>query len=155
MAIVGQERTRARVRMEGEAEIALTNLEAAITRIEDNPYVEVSRGPDVRNVWTCVGDIESHAPIVPTLFDSLGPNNESSSLIPGDVGGPSDDECSSAHSEPCWGEMGDIGDDEIPEWGVTYPLSGAEPQGGPTRHSQRETVAASSLPDGVHSADWT
>ena len=48
--------------------------------------------------------------------------------------------------------MEDIGDDEVPEWGVTYPLSRAEPQGGPTRHSQRETVAASSLPDGVDSA---
>ena len=163
----GPPRTRARARMEEEAEIALTNLEAAITRIEDssddkplmptwrdedNPCVEVGRGPDVRNVWARVGDIGSRAPIVPTLLDSLGPDNESSSLIPGDVGGPSDDECSSAHSESCWGEMEDIGDDEVPEWGVTYPLSCAESQGGPTR--QRETVAASSLPDGVDSADW-
>ena len=74
-----------------------------------------------------MGFIESHAPIVPTLLDSLGPDNESSSLIPGGVGGPSDDECSSAHSEFCWGEMEDIGDDEVQEWGCrrterTYPV---------------------------------
>ena len=31
------------------------------------------------------------------------------------------DDCSSAGSESCWGEMEDIGDDEIPEWGVLPP----------------------------------
>ena len=81
----GPPRRRARVRMEEKAEIALTYSEAAITRIEDssddepvptwrdedNPCVEVGRSPDVRNVWARVGDIESHAPIVPTLLDSL------------------------------------------------------------------------------------
>ena len=29
-----------------------------------------------------------------------------------------DDECSFVHSESCWGEMEDIGDDEVPQWGV-------------------------------------
>ena len=29
-----------------------------------------------------------------------------------------DDECSSAHSEFCWGEMEDIGDDEVSDGGV-------------------------------------
>ena len=117
--------------MEEEAEIALTNLEPAITRIEDssddeplmptwrdedNPCVEVGRGPDVRNVWARMGDIESHAAVVLTLLDSLGPDNEPSTLIPGDVGGPSDDERSSPHSESCWGEMEDIGDDKVAFW---------------------------------------
>ena len=61
---------------------------------EVSPCVEVGRGPDVRNMWARVGDVEFHAVIVPTLLDSLGPDNEPSNLIPGDVGGPIDDECS-------------------------------------------------------------
>ena len=160
----GPPRTRARARIEREAEVALTGLEAAITRIDDSSddeplmptwrdevgaCAELGRAPNVRNVWARMG--ESHTAVVPTLLDSLG-SDEPSYLVPEDVGDHSDDECSSARSESCWGEMEDIGDDEVPEWGVTYPLSRAEPQGGPSRHSQRETVAASSLPDGVDSA---
>ena len=42
-----------------------------------------------------------------------------------------DDDCSSAGSESCWGEMEDLGDDEVPEWGVLPPSrtdSGIEPE---------------------------
>ena len=107
--------------MEREAEVALTGLEAAITRIDDSSddeplmptwrdevsaCAEVCRGPDVRNVWARAG--ESHTAVVPTLLDSLG-SDEPLNLVPEDVGGHSDDECSSAHSESCWGEMEDIG----------------------------------------------
>ena len=78
------------------------------------------------------------------------------------------DECSSAGSESCWGETEDIGDDEVVEWGaLLLPSSIAQPvpalhvvdcdrvahraehqgsQGRLIRHSQRETVAASSPP---------
>ena len=71
--------------MEREAEVALTGLEAAITRIDDSSddeplmvswrdevsaCAEVGRGPDVRNVWARVG--ESHTAVIPTLLDSLG-----------------------------------------------------------------------------------
>ena len=37
-------------------------------------------------------------------------------MIPREV-----DDCSSADSESCWGEMEDIRDDEDPEWGVLPP----------------------------------
>ena len=81
----GPPRTRARARMEQEAEVALTGLEAAITRIDDSSddeplmptwrdevsaCAEVGRGPDVRNVWARVGD--SHAAVVPTLLGFVG-----------------------------------------------------------------------------------
>ena len=115
---------------------------------------------------------ESHTAVVPTLLDSLGSDKQPSNLIPGNVGGHSDDECSSARSESCWGEMEDIRNDEVVDWGVTHSMSfvhvvpslhalncdrvavRAEPKGGrsevkrshPIRHSQRETVAASSPP---------
>ena len=137
----GPRRTRARARMEEEVEAVLTGLEAAITRIDDSsddepliptwrdevsPCAEAGRGPDARNVWARVGDVESHAAVIPTLLDSLGPDNEPSIPIPGDVGGPIDDECRSAHSESCWGGMEDIGDDEVVDWGVlTCPMSSA------------------------------
>ena len=98
--------------MEQEAEVALTGLKAAITRINDS-----SDDPDVRNVWARVGD--SHAAVVATLLDSLGSDQEPSNPIPGDLGGHSNDECSSARSESCWGEMEDIGDDEVVDWGVS------------------------------------
>ena len=135
----GPPRTRARARMEQEAEVALTGLEAATARIDDSsddeplmptwrdevsPCAEVGRGPDVRNVWARVGD--SQAAVVPTLLDSLGSDQEPSNPIPGDVGGHSDDECSSARSESCWGEMEDIGDDEVVDWGVTQPMSSVQ-----------------------------
>ena len=114
----GPPRTRARVRMEREAEVALTGFEAAITRVhdssDDEPLMptwrdevstcaEVGRGPDVRNVWARVG--ESHTAVVPTLLDSLGSDQEPSNLVPDDVGCHSDDDCSSARSESCWDEM--------------------------------------------------
>ena len=79
-------------------------------RDEVSPCAEVGPGPDVRNVWARVGDVESHAAVVPTLLDSLAPDNEPSNPIPGDVGGHTDDECS---SESWWGEMEDIGGDEV------------------------------------------
>ena len=41
-------------------------------------------------------------------------NEQSRDMIPREVG-------SSADSESCWGEMEDIGDDEVPEWGVLPP----------------------------------
>ena len=63
-----------RVRMEQEAEVALTGLEAAITRVD---------------VWARVGDS-----LAATLLDSLGSDTW-------------------ACSESCWGEMEDIGDDEV------------------------------------------
>ena len=68
-------------------------------------------------------------------------------------------------SQSCWGEMEDIGDDEVVDWVVILPMSSvhvvpallavrAETKGRSkvkrgshlNRHSQRETVAASSLP---------
>ena len=70
-----------------------------------------------------VGDTDA---VVPTLFCSLGPVNEPSNPIPGDVGGHTDDECGSARSESCWGEMEDIGDDEVADWGNSiHPMSSA------------------------------
>ena len=101
--------------MEQEAEVALTGLESAIARIDDSsddeplmptwrdevsPCAEVGRGPEVRNERARVGD--SQAAVVPTLLDSLG-SEELSNPIPGDVGGHSDDECSSARSESLLG----------------------------------------------------
>ena len=93
--------------MEQEAEVALTGFEtlrASMIRQTRSPScwrdevvsacAEVGRGPDVRNVWARVGD--SHAAVVPTLLDSLGSDQKPSNPIPGDVGGHSDDECSSA-----------------------------------------------------------
>ena len=180
----GPPRTRARARMEQQAEVVLTGLEAATTRIDDSsddkplmptwrdevsPCAEVGRSPDVRNAWARVG--ESHAAVVPTLLDSLGLDQEPSNPIPADVDGHTDDECRSARSESCWAKMDDVGDDEVVDWGVTHPMSSvhvvpaphalscdrvavrAEPKGRSKvkrshliRHSQRETVAASSLP---------
>ena len=111
--------------MEQEAEVALTGLESAIACTDDSlmptwrdevsPSAEVGRGPDVRNEWARVGD--SQATVVPTLLDSLGSDQEPSNPIPGNVG-HSDDECSSARSESCWGEMEDIGAQEEGEASV-------------------------------------
>ena len=101
-------------------------LEAAVTRIDDSsdeePLIptwrdevsqrdELGRGSDVRNVWVRVGDdVERPGTVNPTLLDSLaedvGPN----------VGRMINPVLQV--SESCWGEMEDIGDDEVPEWGV-------------------------------------
>ena len=107
---------------------------------------EVGRGPDVRNVWARVGDFESHAAVVPTLLDSLGPDNEPSNPIPGDVGGPVDDECNSAQSESCcWSEMENIGDDV--DWGLmTHPMSSADVV--PAPHVLSDRVAVHAKPQG-------
>ena len=71
-------------------------------RDEVSAFAEVGRGTDVRNVCARLG--ESHTTVVPTLLDSLG-SDELSNLVPEDVGGHSDDECSSTRSESSWGEM--------------------------------------------------
>ena len=124
---------------EAEAEATLSCLEAALTRIDDSddePLAtwrdevseseEMGRRGDVRNVWARVGDVETHATVAPTLLDSLAEDlsmvdhDNERELIPGDavssIGVQSrscvereDDECSSVHSESCWGEMEDIG----------------------------------------------
>ena len=153
----GPPRTRARARMEREAEVALTGLEAAITRIDDSSddeplmpivhswakfqtfatcghvWVRVTQ-PSFQHCWIHWDQTSLRIRFQKTWAVILMMNavRHAQSFV--------------------WGEMEDIGDDEVPEWGVTCPLSRAEPQGGPTRHSQRETVAASSLPDGVDSA---
>ena len=41
-----------------------------------------------------------------------------------------DDDCSSAGSESCWGEMEDIGDDEVVEWGAMPPTGWIESERG-------------------------
>ena len=191
---------RVRMEQEAEAEATLSCLEAALTRIDDSddePLAtwrdevseseEMGRRGDVRNVWARVGDLETHASVAPTLLDSLAEDlsrvdhDNERELIAGDavssLGVQSrpcvereDDECSSVHSEFCWGEMEDIGDDEVPEWGVlpcptslAHAIPGphgvdcdrvanhAESQNGSKkkrllliRNSQHETVAASS-----------
>ena len=159
-------------------------------RDEVSQCEEMGRGSDVRNVWARVGDVENHGTVAPTLLDSLAedlcrvePHNEPSrDTVPGDEGGQildqfrccadrEVDECCSAGSESCWGEMENIGDDEAVEWGaLPHPTSfphavpahhvvecdmvahRADHQGRPQvkrlrliRHSQRETAAASSL----------
>ena len=129
----------------------------------------MGRGSDVRNVWACVGEVENHGTVAPTLLDSLAedlcrvePDNEPSrDPMPGD---------SHIYDQIRWGETEDIGDDEDVEWGAlphptpfTHALPAhhvvecdrvahrADHQGRPQvkrlrfiRHSQRETVAASS-----------
>ena len=127
----------ARMEAEAEAEAALSGLEAAVTRIDDSDGEELSRPTwrdeasacedmgrksDVRNVWARVGDVEDHSAVDPTLLDSLAEDL----VVPphtnlGDIGrrgSDAVDDCSSVSSESCWGEMEDIGDDEVPEWGV-------------------------------------
>ena len=79
-----------------------------------------------------IADVDAPPTIVDALEEDLAKNTgeievvESSTReanvfglhgrLPRDV-----DDCSSAGSESCWGEMEDIGDDEIPEWGVLPP----------------------------------
>ena len=93
------------------------------------------------------------------MFMTVGPS------IPARLADREIDECSSVDSESCWDEQEDIADDEVPEWGVwVYCLflrrslrqssapcrvaDHADHQGRKllrlVRHSQRETVAASS-----------
>ena len=112
-----------------------------------------------------------HGHVDPTLLDSLAEDlcateqdEPSRDRIPARFADREVDECSSAGSESCWGEMEDIGDDEVVEWG-TLPFAQAVPaphvfdcdrvahrvehqgsQGRLIRHSQLETVAASSPP---------
>ena len=107
----------------------------------------------------------------PTMLDSLAEDlcateqdEPSRDTIPARFAHREVDECSSAGSESCWGETEDIGDDEVVEWG-TLPFAQAVPaphdvdcdrvahrvehqgsQGRLIRHSQLETVAASSPP---------
>ena len=107
----------------------------------------------------------------PTLLDSLAEDlcateqdEPSRDMIPARFADREVDECSSAGSESCWGETEDIGDDEVVEWG-TLPFAQVVPaphvvdcdrvahrvehqgsQGRLIRHSQVETVAASSPP---------
>ena len=128
-------RTRARARMEAEAEAeAASGLEAAVTRIDDSDGEELSRPTwrdeasacedmgrksDVRNVWARVGDVEDHSAVDPTLLDSLAEDL----VVPphtnlGDIGRRGSDAVDDVSSEFCWGEMEDIGDDEVPECGV-------------------------------------
>ena len=127
----------------------------------------MGRGSDVRNVWACVGEVENHGTVAPTLLDSLAedmcrvePDNEPSrDPMPGDEGGH-------IYDQIRWGETEDIGDDEAVEWGalLIHPhlslhhvvesdrvAHRADHQGRPQvkrlrliKHSQRETVAASS-----------
>ena len=90
---------------------------------------------DVQNVWARVGDVVTHATVAPTLLDSLAEDlskvdhDVERELIPGDAISSirvqsrsgverEDNEHNSVHSESCWGEMEDMGDDEVPEWGV-------------------------------------
>ena len=119
------------------ANTALSGLKAAVTRIDDSDGEELSRPTwrdevsacedmgrksDVRSVWARVGDVEDHSTVDPTLLDSLAEDL----VVPphtnvGDIGRRGSDaveDCSSVSPEFCWGEMEDIGDDEVPEWGV-------------------------------------
>ena len=70
---------------EAEAEVVLSGLEAAVTRIDDSDEEpswptwrdeasaceDMGRRSDVRNVWARVGDVEDHSAVDPTLLDSL------------------------------------------------------------------------------------
>ena len=68
-----------------------------------------------------VGEFKNTIPASPRALIAAGlaefDNEQSRDTIPREV-----DDCSSAGSESCWGEMEDIGDDEVPEWGVLPPL---------------------------------
>ena len=83
-------------------------------RVED-------RRSDVSDVWARVGDVEDHSAVVPTLLDSLAKDLLEAPPYAnlGDIGrlgvqiprgSDAADECSSASSESCWGEMEDVGD---------------------------------------------
>ena len=80
----------AKRRLEQEVEVALTGSHHQVTQLSFQHY------------WI--------------RWDHQEPSNP----IPGDVGGLSDGECSSAHSEPCCCEMEDNGDDEVVDWDVTH-----------------------------------
>ena len=77
-----------------------------------------------------VVDVEDHSAVLPTLLDSLAETPPHTNLrdvvdqiLPSTDRGA--DECSSASSESCWGEMEDIGDEEEVEWGtLPRPPSG-------------------------------
>ena len=116
-------------------------------------------------------DPVDHGHVDATLLDSLAEDlrsteqdDPSRDTIPARLADREVDECSSAGSESCWGETEDIGDDEVVEWG-SLPFAQAVPaphvvdcdrvahrvehqgsQGRVIRHSQLETVAASSAP---------
>ena len=91
-------------------------------RDEASACEDMGRKSDVRNVWARVGDVEDHSAVDPTLLDSLAEDL----VVPphtnlGDIGrrgSDAIDDCSSVSSGSCWGEMEDIGDDDVPEWGV-------------------------------------
>ena len=67
-----------------------------------------------------VGESQNTIPASPRALIAAGlakfDNEQSRDTIPREV-----DDCSSAGSESCWGEMEDIADDEVPEWGVLPP----------------------------------
>ena len=120
----GPPQTRARARMEAEAEVVLSGLEVALTRIEDSgdeqplwptwrdeasACEDMGRRSDVRNVRARVGDVEA---VAPTLLDSLaedllvappctnlGDDGRIGVQIP--PGSDAADDCSSASSESC------------------------------------------------------
>ena len=173
-------RGRGRIDLPSLASMVQTMNSLATWRDEVSESEEMGRGADVRNVWARVGDVEIHATVAPRLLDSLAQdlfrvNEVERDPIPCDAVssiGVQSRSCSSAHSESCWGEMEDIGDDELAEWGtLSCPTSLAHAIPGPhgvdcdkirvahhaesqrgsekkqlllIRNSQRETVAASS-----------
>ena len=119
--------------------------------------------------------VSDHGHVDPTLLDSsaedlcaTAQDEPSRDTIPARLADWEVDECSSAGSESCWCETEDIGDDEVVAWGALPFLSSIAQavlaphvvdcdrvghrvehqgsQGRLVRHSQRETVAASSPP---------
>ena len=99
-------------------------------------FIRLRRATSLVNVASTQVDSGRFA-AAPTLLDSL---TEDLSMAPphfnlGEIGpvgvrsprGADADDCSSVSSESCWGEMEDIRDDEVVEWGVLpHP-----PQAGP------------------------
>ena len=125
----GPHRTRARARMEEEADAVLSGLEAALTRIDDSSddeppmpiwkdeaseCEEMGRRADVPNVWARVGDVECRTVVDPESLAGA-------------------DECSSVRSESCWGETEDIDEHEDVEWGLASTNGAVSRSPGATR----------------------
>ena len=129
-----QTRAHGQMEAEAEAEVALSGLEAAVTRIDDSDdepswptwrdqasaCEDMGRRSDIRNVWARVGDFD-HSAVDPTLLDSLAEDlvfRPPTNL--GDIGrrgSDAIDDCSSVSSKSCWGEMEGVGDVPV-AWGV-------------------------------------
>ena len=80
-----------------------------------------------------VVDVEDLSTVAPTLLDSLAETPPAHTnlrdvvdqILPGTDRDRGADDCSSASSKSCWGEMEEIGDDEEVEWGtLPRPPSG-------------------------------